>query len=55
MGEAAAALLTTQLAAACEVTSFVLKGDALLVVLAINHPLIFFPLEILLVFFLILT
>jgi hypothetical protein len=45
MGEAAAALLTTRLAAACGVTSFVMEGDALLVVLAINHPLIFFLFE----------
>jgi hypothetical protein len=42
MGEAAAAaLLTTWLAAACGLTSFVLEGDALLVILAINNPLIF--------------
>jgi hypothetical protein len=42
MGEDVAALLTTRLAAACGVTSFVLEGDALLVVLAINTPLIFY-------------
>jgi hypothetical protein len=41
MGEDVAALLTTRLAAVCGVTSFVLEGDALLVVLAINTPLIF--------------
>jgi hypothetical protein len=45
MGEAAAALLATRLTAACGVTSFVLEGDALLVVLTINNPLFFFLLE----------
>jgi hypothetical protein len=56
MGEATAVLLTTRLAAACGVTSFVLEADALLVVLAINNLiLLFFPLGILLVFSLILT
>jgi uncharacterized membrane protein len=41
MGEAAAALLTTWLAATCGVTSFALEGDAFLVVLATNNPFIF--------------
>jgi hypothetical protein len=41
MGEVVDVLLTIQLAAAYGFTSFVLEGDALLLVLAINNPLNF--------------
>jgi hypothetical protein len=41
MGEAAAALLSTQLAISAGVRQFHLEGDALLVILAVNQPLLF--------------
>jgi hypothetical protein len=41
MGEAVVALLSTQLAISAGVRQFLLEGDALLVILAVNQPLLF--------------
>jgi hypothetical protein len=41
VGEAAAALLSTRLAASAGVGHFLLEGDALLVILVVNQPLVF--------------
>jgi hypothetical protein len=38
VGEASTALLTSQLSLSSDIDHFVLKGDALLVIIAINSP-----------------